>query len=270
MFTYGYIREATMAHLDIDEEEAQAMNLLGRFHIFANEAMQAICGSKPMYKYFEAKLVNEYAPLVRVEMNGEVSIRPATELEIHQKEEQDNSDEELDYNLPIFVNEAEVKAYWNERNIYKTYDKIKMPDEFIAFADKQAWKIVEYQPTVEEILEAEAFDKPLPKKRPSRERVNLDDDFSYISKNQLKFYRPGYYQIAYKCMWYIFESGVDDGTEIDMPSDILMTIPLYIASICLQIDSPQRANIKRNEFELALSRCTSADFMENNEIKSSW
>ena len=39
MYTYGYIREATMAHIDV-EQEAQAMKIQERYHIFANEAMQ--------------------------------------------------------------------------------------------------------------------------------------------------------------------------------------------------------------------------------------
>ena len=82
MFTYGYIREAVMAHLDIDEEEAQAMNLLSRFHIYANEAMQAICSSKPMYQYIDVTVVKKFSPIV-VEENddGTFSYRPATEEE---------------------------------------------------------------------------------------------------------------------------------------------------------------------------------------------
>ena len=71
-------------------------------------------------------------------------------------------------------------------------------------------------------------------------------------------------------MWFRFDSGISDDAEIDMPADIFLTIPLYIAACCLQIDNPQRANIKRNEFETALARCTATDFMELNEIKSSW
>ena len=77
-FTYGYLREATMAHIDLDEAEVQAINLLERFHIVANEAMQAICASKPLYKYFEADVVKKYAPLVR---DGAI-IRVATKEEI--------------------------------------------------------------------------------------------------------------------------------------------------------------------------------------------
>lgn len=260
MFTYGYIREATMAHLDIDEEEAQAMKLLERFHIYANEAMQAICGSKPMYKYFEAKVVSKYAPLVR---DG-ATVRLATKAEIAMR---DRGEEDPDI---AFLNDVQVKKYWHEKGVYEVYEKISMEDTFIAYAFKQAWKIVEHKPTVDQILEAEAFNKPVPKSTFTRERIDVNNEFSYISQNQLKFYKPGQYLIPGKYLWYRFESGIPDDQEIDMPSDIFLTIPLYIASICMQIDTPQKANIKRNEFEMALARCTSTDFMELPQIKGSW
>ena len=91
-----------------------------------------------------------------------------------------------------------------------------------------------------------------------------------MGKNQLKFYGTGEYLIPVKEFWFVFKSNMADNEEIDMPVDILLTIPLYIASICLQIDDMQRAQIKRTEFELALSRCTNTDFMDLNSIKQSW
>lgn len=259
-FTYGYIREATMAHLDIDEEEAQAMHLLERFYIYANEAMQAICGSKPLYKYFEVEIVSKYAPLVK---DGAI-IRLATSTEIAVR---DRGEEDPDI---IFLNDTQVKSHWNERNVYEVNEKVSMEDTFISYAFKQAWKIIENRPTVDQLLEAEAFNRPIPKSTFNRERVSLNEDFAYISKNQLKFYKPGHYLIPGKYLWYIFSSAISDDTEIDMPADILLTIPLYVASICMQVDTPQKANIKRNEFEMALARCTSTDFMELPKFKGSW
>lgn len=262
MFTYGYLREATMAHIDLDEAEVQAINLLERFHIFANEAMQAICASKPFYKYFEADVVKKYAPLVR---DGAI-IRVATKEEIEwDVEEQGPLDVE-------FLNQTQLQAYYHERGIYEVFETVGMEDTFIAYADKQAWREYEHKPTPQEIFEYEEFNDhrfcPIPKF--VRERVVVDRDFSYISRNRIKFYRPGHYKIPGKYMWFRFDSGISDDAEIDMPADIFLTIPLYIAACCLQIDNPQRANIKRNEFETALARCTATDFMELNEIKSSW
>lgn len=259
MFTYGYIREATLAHLDIEEDEAQAMNLLSRFHIFANEAMQAICSSKPKYQYIDVTVVNEYAPLVS---DGAI-IRLATEEELNW-----NVEEQGD--LPVrFLSEEELKTYYNNDNVYKVFDKLGPSDTFIAFADKQAWKIEMKEPSVSEVLEAEAFGKEL-KYDIIKKEACIDYDFSYVSKNNIKFYKPGHYLIPAKYLWFRFESGIGDDTELDIPADILLTIPLYIASICLQIDNPQKAQIKRSEFEMALARCTSTDFMTVRKIRSSW
>lgn len=259
MFTYGYIREAVMAHIDADESEAQAMNLLSRFHIFANEAMQVICASKPKYQYIDITVVDKFAPLV---MNGAFLI-PATE-------EQLNWDIEVQ-GTPNFVIASDeiIRDYYHKKNIYEVNEKIAMSDTFITFANKMNFKIVDKKPTVAEQLEAEAFGRKISTKSIYNEAI-VNDDFSYISKNQLKFYKSGRYLIPARYMWYKFESGLDDQAEIDMPADILLTIPLYIASKCLQIDNLQKAQILRQEFELALGRCTAGDFLTLNEIKADW
>lgn len=259
MFTYGYIREAIMAHLDTDEEEAQAMKILSRFHIFANEAMQAICASKPMYKYIDITVVEKFAPLV---MDG-ASFRLATDEEI-------NWDVNVDGPRPFkMATEAQTIDYYHSNNIYEVGEKINMSDTFIAFANKKAWKITERKPSVSEQLEAEAFGKTI-KTITEKMPALIDGDFSYISKNQLKVYKPGKYLIPGRFLWYRFDSGISDEEELDMPSDILLTIPLYVASICLQIDNLQKAQIVRNEFEMALARCTSTDFMTLNDVPSDW
>jgi len=264
MFTYGYIREATMAHLDLDEEEAQAMHLLERFHIYANEAMQAICASKPMYKYIEVTVVKEFAPVVYDE-EKEV-IRPATEQEIAWDVETDG--ERPDGVYPL-LNEEMTTDYYHDKMIYKTGEKVQMPDNFLTFADKQATKKQIEKPTELELYNALYYDTPIIPKV-IEAPIELDNDLSFVSRNAIKFYKPGEYKIPARFLWYRFDSAISDETEIDIPSDILLTIPLYIASICLQIDNPQRAQLKRQEFEMALARCVSMDFMSLNKIKGSW
>jgi len=71
-------------------------------------------------------------------------------------------------------------------------------------------------------------------------------------------------------MWFKFKSGIGDDEEIDMPNDILLTIPLYVASICLQIDHIQRSQVKRAEFEIALGRCTATDFLDLKDVEPSF
>lgn len=252
MFTYGYIVEATMAHLDIDETEAQSMHLLDRFHIFANEAMQAICASKPMYKYIDVTVVKEFDPLV-VSTDGS-SLIPATEYT---------------GTNPVAATEAETLKYYHDKNIYKINEVVSMSDTFINFAEKERYIITKRKPTLEEILYAEATGVVLTE-IVEKNTALRDTDFSYISKNQLTFYKAGEFLIPAKFVWYRFDSGISSADEIDMPEDILMTIPIYIASKCLEIDNMQKAQVLRNQFEVALSRCTSGDFMTVKRVPSSW
>ena len=54
MYTWGYIKDVTLAKLDLTEQEAVTQNLLGRFVYYANEAMTQICSSvKPKQAFFE-------------------------------------------------------------------------------------------------------------------------------------------------------------------------------------------------------------------------
>lgn len=202
MYTYGYLREAVQAHLDLDEQEIQAMNLQSRYHIFANEGMMAICAVKPKYEYH---IINVTTEMLNT--------------------------------------------------------KIKMPQDFIAFADKQAWAFV-----VSNAFDPEVFiqgDRDLvPQEHSGVKKVKADKTmFTYAGSNTLIFGKEGEYWIPYKGYWFKFKSNTNDDDEIDMPEDIFLTLPLYIASVCLQMDHAQKAATKRAEFELALSRVSNPDFM---------
>lgn len=272
-FTYGYIREATMAHLDLDETEAQAMDILKRFPIYANEAMQAICSSKPKYEYVDVKIVKKLAPLV---LDGATFIL-ATSEQIKELEDWlklPENERPSEDTLPVFANRTQLEAYWHDRKVYEVGEKISMEAGFIAFANKQCYKYVKEcrRKIPEDYLIEHNYDwqDNMCDDYIVRKRAILDDDFSYIGKDMLKFYKEGQYMIPAKFMWFIFESGVSDNQELDIPSDILSCIPLYIASICLQIDNPTRAQVKRSEFEMALARCTSTDFIDNNKFRVTW
>lgn len=54
MYTWGYIKDATLAKLDLEESEAVELNLLNRFSYFANEVITQICSTiKPKACYAE-------------------------------------------------------------------------------------------------------------------------------------------------------------------------------------------------------------------------
>ncbi len=54
MYTWGYIKDVSLAKLDLTEQEANVQNLLSRFPFYANEAMTQICSTvKPKHTFFE-------------------------------------------------------------------------------------------------------------------------------------------------------------------------------------------------------------------------
>lgn len=60
MYTWGYIKNVTLAKLDLQESEAEKQNLLGRFYYFANEAITQICSTiKPKHTFFSVNVTNE-------------------------------------------------------------------------------------------------------------------------------------------------------------------------------------------------------------------
>lgn len=51
-YTWGYVKDATLAKLDLTESEANIQNLLSRFPFYANEVITQVCSSiKPKYTY---------------------------------------------------------------------------------------------------------------------------------------------------------------------------------------------------------------------------
>lgn len=254
MLTYGYIREATQAHLDLDESEIQAMNLHARYHIFANEAMQAICAVKPKYQYFKVKIVEEYLPIINL---GNNIFRTATKEEL----------EWLTLGLPEpnFADEVDTVKWYEAQKIYLMGADISMPEDFIAFANKQAWAFVVYNTFNSEVFVNGGTVDTTPTRIPATKQM-----YMHTGSNLLTFLQEGEFWIPYKGIWYRFDSAIADTTAINVPIDILSTIPLYIAAQCLQMDHAQKASAKRAEFELALSRVSNTDFLTNKYITPSY
>jgi len=254
MLTYGYIREATQAHLDLDEQETQAMNLQARYHIFANEAMMAICAVKPKYDYFKVNIVEEYTPIINL---GNNAFRVATTEEI----------EYLVHGLarPNFADTADTTKWYEDQHIYLIGNAVRMPSDFLAFANKQAWAFVVYDNNSENFVNGEVITSSTPTRVVATKTM-----FMYTGINTVTFQQEAEFWIPYKGLWFQFRSGIGDDDPIDMPMDILATIPLYVAAQCLQMDHAQKANAKRAEFELALARVSNTDFLAGKYITPSF
>lgn len=263
MYTFGYLREATQAHIDLDEQETQAMHLQERYHIFANEAMQAICAIKPKYEYFKCKVVKAYEPVINLTDN---KFRKATEDEINweSRTTPDMTPEEIEALRPNFADDVDTKLWYEGQHIYLLNSPVRMPDEYIAFAEKQAWAFIHNKRFDPELFIANNWG---PRVNDIVTRVRATKEhFMYGGRNTLMFFQVGEYWIPYKAIWYRFKSGIDDAEVIDMPVDIFLTIPLYIAALCLQMDHAQRALSKRSEFEMALARCSTTDFLDLKRV----
>lgn len=60
MYSWGYIKNATLNKLDLKEEEAQQMNLTNRFVYYANEAITQISSAvKPKRTFAKIEVTNE-------------------------------------------------------------------------------------------------------------------------------------------------------------------------------------------------------------------
>ena len=60
MYTWGYIKNASLAKLDLEQDEANEMKLMNRFVYYANEAITQICSAiKPKRMYYEIVITNE-------------------------------------------------------------------------------------------------------------------------------------------------------------------------------------------------------------------
>jgi hypothetical protein len=232
-FSYGYLKEAVKAHLDLEEDELEALNINQRFHIFANEAIQQICYTKPKQVYFQFTAVNSFTPLVYADGILRVATLEEQNWQVHGNPE------------PIFATDIEVADWYNNQHIYLVGQVISMPSDFLTFATKQAFMWSDYI---------------------SNKQPLTNKHVSYLSNNELLVYFAANYLIPYNASWTKFTQDNTEDAIINMPADLLLTIPIYVASVCLQQRNLNMATAKRQEFELAVSRCRVSSLLENRTV----
>lgn len=199
MQTWGYIQQAALAKLDLESGEAEVQNLLGRFYIFAHEAMVQICTSvKPKYTFHQFVITKE---MINVP--------------------QDMPTDFISFNSDINTEQI--------TKTYMTYDGEQTETEY---------------------------------------RVLDDYDFKYYGTNQIVFFKPGTFNIAYNALWYDFSKGsnLSAGTIINAPDDVLNCIPSYIAHQCFKIDDEVKSSIYRNEYEMFLARIDNTHYQAPEQI----
>ena len=165
--------------------------------------------------------------------------------------------------FPFYANEvitqvcSSIKPKYTFENfvIDKTNVGVKqtMPDDFVSFGDDVCYMLEEDR---EHNGETRLIKVPI-----------HDDDYEYLGYNQVVFKHPGNYFISYNARWYTFDKSLSDDELIDVPDDILDSIPSYIASQCYKIDDEYKASVFRNEYEIMLSRIDNSNFRNTKTIK---
>ena len=165
--------------------------------------------------------------------------------------------------FPFYANEvitqvcSSIKPKYTFENfvIDKTNVGVKqtMPDDFVSFGDDVCYMLEEVR---EHNGETRLINVPI-----------HDDDYEYLGYNQVVFKHPGNYFISYNARWYTFDKSLSDDELIDVPDDILDSIPSYIASQCYKIDDEYKASVFRNEYEIMLSRIDNSNFRNTKTIK---
>ena len=161
--------------------------------------------------------------------------------------------------FPFYANEAmtqicsSIKPKYDFAHFVITNDNLtiaqEMPPDFISLGDDVCYELRKNS-------------------NGKLEQIELhDDDFIYSGYNKVIFKHTGDFYISYNARWFTFSKSIDDSTELNVPNDILDSIPSYIASQCYKIDDDYKAQVYRNEYELMLARIDNTNYKNTKTIK---
>lgn len=229
MYTWGYIKEAALAKMDLTVEQAINMNLISKMPFYANEAITQITASIKAKRCYT-----------------DYTVYDREEMKLYLKKEYNLSDiaflDTPDTDTSTLT-DNELAAY----NIYTscnyTYDMLEFPKDFFAWSDD-----IVYTQKCNKLVEASDF------------------DYTTYGSNKIMFKTPGTYKFPYLAKWFKIFPTTDDDFELDCPDDILDAIPSYIASQLYKIDDETKSAILRNEYEMAIARIEENDYSTNKTI----
>ena len=231
MYTWGYIKEATLAKMDMSVSQAVDMGLMNKMPFYANEAVTQITAAikaKRAFAEFEVMERDETLELIKRFYNLD--------------------DISFLFNQPCdksLLTTNEQKALDNYNRLKYVGDIVKFPEDFFAWSD----------------------DVSLMYDFNERTWVDTNDDFfETYGGNAVMFKRCGKFRIAYKAKWFKILPSTDDSFVLDAPDDILECLPSYIASQLYKIDDEVKSGILRNEFEMMVARIDENDYQTNRTM----
>ena len=245
MKKWSEIRQGIINKLFMDEQEVNSENenYAAKFAFFANECLVNIAnGVKPKIATFKPVLYEKSASGVNFRLeNGKFS----TENAFGERRDLDPDLHTIYFDLAtdkkFVIRDGELKDVTND-HYYAMNTRIKMPDDFLSFADMVNYHDGEADPKI----------------------VYLDD-------KTISLGFPGMYHIFYNALWEpITEDYMNDQEQPDLPIDqsVLNCIPSYVAAQILAEDDVQRSTILKNEYELMLSRLDTNIMYQENHYKS--
>lgn len=235
MITWGYIKQATLAKMDLSVDAAVDQGLIEKMPFYANEALTEITSA--------IKAKRAYADFKVADRNEVLNC-------IAQTYGQDAMYFVLDHSCDL---STATEAQRNALKVYEHYvyvgDTVKMPDDFVAWSDDTNWKVV--------------------KDYGGRDILEQLKDTEFEQRgNKLIFMKSCICKVAYFAKWFFFTPTTQDDIELDIPDDILICLPSYIASQLFKIDDEQKSSIYRNEYEMALARINENDYATNKVINN--
>ena len=237
MYTWGYLKEAILAKIDMTEEEAINAELVSKFPLYANEAMTQICSTvKPNRTFVEFEIFQNEQDMFN-KLLGKFGYRDISEA---------TEDDQKWYNELL-----EKKPY--------IYELQNMPEDFVSFSDDVSFKRIE-------TVNYNKYGYPIGE---TEYEEIYDDSISYIGYNKVMFKQPGVYRISYNGRWFFFTNTLKNDINLgkEVPLDVLECVPSYVASQCYKISDEVKSSIFRNEYETFLARIDDTDYGQSTTIK---
>lgn len=230
MYTWGYIKEAALAKMDLTVEQAIGMGLINKMPFYANEAITQITSAvKAKRQYIEYHVRNKEAVLDMLQ---------------HQYKFEDIS---FLLNPPCdksTLSTDKIEALEILESYEYVGDPVQFPADFFAWSDDIVYKY-----------------------KCDHWEGASDYDYTTYGGNKVMFKRHGDYRFPYLAKWFKILPTTSDEVELDCPDDILECLPSYIASQLYKIDDETKSAILRNEYEMAVARIDENDYSTNKTIE---
>lgn len=140
MYTWGYIKDVSLAKLDLEEPEATVQNLLSRFPFYANEVITQVCSSiKPKCTFANFVITKDDVGIIKTMPQDFVSFGDdvcyqlvdkefgfCRDNRLEREELHDDDFEYVGYNQVIFKHTGKFYISYNAR--WFTFDK-SLPDD---------------------------------------------------------------------------------------------------------------------------------------------